>query len=115
MSPEQLSQERRRGLFAAVAAIVSGLAFVSGAIWYQAVNADAPDGNDEDAARPALLRPHTAASTSAASILQAFGIALLVVVAVHLYRAAKDRNPDQPALVLVVGVLRARSRSRPAR
>ena len=57
MSPEQLSEERRRGLFAAVAAIVSGLAFVAGAIWYQAVNADAPDGKNEDADAPALLRP----------------------------------------------------------
>ena len=104
MSPEQLSQERRRGVFAAVAAIVSGLAFVSGAIWYQAVNADAPDGDDEDAA---VLRYFDSNGSEylAASILQAFGIALLVVVAVHLYRAAKDRNPDQPALVLVVGVL----------
>ena len=27
-----------------------------------------------------------------------------MVVAVHLYRAAKDRNPDQQAVVLVVGV-----------
>jgi hypothetical protein len=104
MSPEQLSRERRRGLFAAVAAIVSGLAFVSGAIWYQAVNADAPDGNDEDADVLRYFDRH-GSEYLGASILQAFGIVLLVVVAVHLYRAAKDRNPDQPALVLVVGVL----------
>ena len=104
MSPEQLSQERRRGLFAAVAAIVSGLAFVAGAIWYQAVNADAPDGDDEDAAVLRYFDRH-GSEYLAASILQAFGIALLVVVAVHLYRASKDRNPDQQALVLVVGVL----------
>lgn len=103
MSPEQLSQERRRGLFAAVAAMVSGLAFVAGAIWYQAVNADAPDGKNEDAA---VLRyfDRNGSEYLGASILQAFGIVLLVVVAVHLYRAAKDRNPDQSAVVLVVGV-----------
>jgi hypothetical protein len=103
MSPEQLSQERRRGLFAAVAALVSGLAFVAGAIWYQAVNADAPDGDNEDAD---VLRyfDRNGSEYLASSILQAVGILLLVVVAVHLYRAAKDRNPDQQSLVLVVGV-----------
>lgn len=103
MSPEQLSDERRRGVFAAVAAMVSGLAFVAGAIWYQAVNADAPDGNDEDAALLTYFDRH-GGEYLGASILQAVGIVLLVVVAVHLYRAAKARNPDQQSVVLVVGV-----------
>jgi hypothetical protein len=103
MSPEQLSQERRRGLFAAVAAMVSGLAFVVGAIWYQVVNADAPDGKNEDADVLRYFDRH-GSEYLGSSILQAVGILLLVVVAVHLYRAAKDRNPDQQSLVLVVGV-----------
>ena len=103
MSPEQLSEERRRGRFAAVAAMVSGLAFVAGAIWYQAVNADAPDGNDEDAAVLRYFDDHGSAYLGA-SILQAVGILLLVVVAVHLYRAAKQRNPSQQSVVLVMGV-----------
>ena len=74
MSPEQLSQERRRGRFAAVAAIVSGLAFVAGAIWYQAVNADAPDGKNEDADVLRYFDRH-GSEYLGASILQAFGIA----------------------------------------
>jgi len=103
MTPEQLSEERRRGLFAAAAAFVAGIAFVAGAIWYQAVNADAPDGDDEDAAVLRYFDDH-GTEYLAASTLQAFGILLLAIVAVYLYRAAKARNPDQPALVLVVGV-----------
>ena len=103
MSPEQLSQERRRGLFAAVAAMVSGVVFVAGAIWYQAVNADAPDGKNDDADTLRYFDRH-GSEYLGASILQAVGILLLVVVAVHLYRAAKDRNPDQSMLVLLVGV-----------
>ncbi len=103
MSPEQLSEERRRGRFAGIAAIVSGIAFVGGAIWYQVVNADAPDGKDEDADVLLYFERH-GSEYLGSSILQAFGIVLLVVVAVHLYRAAKARNPDQSTLVLVLGV-----------
>ena len=40
----------------------------------------------------------------ASSILQAVGVLLLIVVAVHLYRATKARNPDQQSVVLVMGV-----------
>jgi hypothetical protein len=103
MTPEQLSEERRRGRIAAFAAIVSGLAFVGGAIWYQAVNADRPDGDSRDAAILRYFDDH-GGEYLASSILQAFGILLLAVVAVHLYRAAKARNPDQQPVVLVVGV-----------
>ena len=103
MSPEELSEERRRGRFAAAAAMVSGLAFVAGAVWYQAVNADVPDGDNEDAAVLRYFDDH-GTEYLAASILQAIGILLLVVVAVHLYRAAKVRNPSQQSVVLVMGV-----------
>ena len=104
MSPEQLSEERRRGRIAGVAAIVSGFAFVGGAIWYQSVNADAPGGKNEDADVLRYFDRHGGEYLGSA-ILQAFGVLLLVVVAVHLYRAAKDRNPDQSVVVLVAGVL----------
>jgi hypothetical protein len=102
VTPEQLAAERRRGRFAAAAAFGSGIAFAVGAFWYQAINADAPDG-DRDAA---VLRyfDRNGGEYLGASILQALGILLLVVVAVHLYRASKDRNPDQSPVVLAVGV-----------
>jgi hypothetical protein len=103
MSPEQLSQERRRGLFAGVAAMASGLTFVGGAVWYQTINADAPEGKNHHADLLRYFDRHSG-EYLAASILQAFGVLLLVIVAVHLYRAAKQRNPDQQAVVLVTGV-----------
>jgi hypothetical protein len=102
VTPEQLAAERRRGRFAAAAAIGSAIAFAIGAFWYQAVNADAPDGKDD----AAVLRffDRNGGEYLGASILQAVGILLLVVVAVHLYRATRDRNPDQSPVVLAVGV-----------
>ena len=102
MTPEQLAAERRRGRFAAAAAIGSAIAFAIGAFWYQAVNADAPDGKDD----AAVLRyfDRNGGEYLGASILQAVGILLLVVVAVHLYRATRDRNPDQAPVVLAMGV-----------
>ena len=102
MTPEQLAAERRRGRFAAAAAIGSAIAFAIGAFWYQAVNADAPDGKDD----AAVLRyfDRNGGEYLGASILQAVGILLLVAVAVHLYRATRDRNPDQSPVVLAMGV-----------
>ncbi len=102
MTPDQLAAERRRGRIAAAAAFGSGIAFAVGAFWYQAINADAPDG-DRDAAVLRYFDRH-GGEYLGASIFQAFGILLLAVVAVHIYRAAKDRNPDQAPVVLVVGV-----------
>jgi uncharacterized protein DUF4386 len=102
MSPEQLSSERGRGRFAAIAAIAAGILFGAGAFWYQVVNADAPDGK-HDAAVLRYFDRH-GGEYLGASILQVAGMLLLVVVAVHLYRAAKDRNPDQSAVVLVTGI-----------
>lgn len=102
MTPEQIGAERRRGRLAAAAAFGSGIAFAVGAFWYQAINADAPDG-DRDAAVLRYFDRH-GGEYLGASIFQALGILLLVVVAVHLYRAARDRNPDQSPVVLVVGV-----------
>lgn len=103
MTPEQLSVERRRGRVAAAAAFGSGIAFAIGAFWYQAINADAPDGKNEDAALLQYVDRHSGEYLGA-SMLQTVAMLLLVGVAVHLYRAAKDRNPDQAPVVLVVGV-----------
>ena len=102
MTPERLAGERRRGRFAAAAAFGSGIAFAVGAFWYQAINADAPDG-DRDAAVLRYFDRH-GGEYLGASLLQALGILLLIVVAVHLYRATKDRNPDQSPIVLMMGV-----------
>jgi hypothetical protein len=102
MTPEQLSSERRRGRIAALAAIAAGIAFGAGAFWYQVVNADAPDGKD-DAAVLSYFDRH-GSEYLGASILQVVGMLLLVVVAVHLYRAARDRNPDQSVVVLATGI-----------
>ena len=103
MTPDQLSLERSRGRIAGIAAMVAGLVFVTGAVWYSAINVDAPDGKNEDADVLRYFDTHGAEYLGAA-ILQALGIVLLVVVAVRLFRATKDRNPDQQAVVLVVGV-----------
>ena len=103
MTPEELSSERRRGRIAGAAAIASGLAFAAGATWYQVINADAPSGKNDDADVLRYFDRHSGEYLGA-SIVQVIGMLLLVVVAVHLYRAAKARNPDQSNLVLVTGV-----------
>src|SRR6186713_1219082 len=103
MTPEELSSERRRGRIAGAAAIASGLAFAAGATWYQVINADAPSGKNDDADVLRYFDRHSGEYLGA-SIVQVIGMLLLVVVAVHLYRAAKARNPDQSNLVQVTGV-----------
>ena len=102
MTPEQLAAERRRGRLAAAAAFGAGIAFAVGTVWYQAIDADRPD-SDDDAAVLGYFDRH-GGEYLGASIFQVLGILLLAVVAVHLYRAARDRNPDQSPVVLVVGV-----------
>lgn len=103
MTPEELSSERRRGRIAGAAAIASGLAFAAGATWYQVINADAPSGKNDDADVLRYFDRHSGEYLGA-SIVQVIGMLLLVVVAVHLFRAAKARNPDQSNLVQVTGV-----------
>ena len=82
----------RRGRFAAVAAMVSGIAFAAGAFWYQV-------GQRGRSRRARTTTPCCVTSTATrgeylgASILQAVGMLLLVVVAVHLYRAAQGPQP----------------------
>jgi hypothetical protein len=102
MSPEQLAHERRRGRFAAAGAIASALTFAGGGLWYQSVNADSPDGDNESA----VLRYFElhADEYLASSILQAVGMLLLIAVTAHLYRATKARRPEEPGVVLVMGV-----------
>jgi hypothetical protein len=101
MSPDQLAQERRRGRFAAAATLVSAIAFAAGSLWYQSATADQPDENKAD-----ILRYFDAHSDEllASSLLQGFGMLLIAAAAVHLYLATKARNPDQSAVVLVVGL-----------
>ncbi|MGH2980140.1 MAG: hypothetical protein ACRDLQ_10980 [Solirubrobacterales bacterium] len=101
MSPDQLAQERRFGRFAAVAAVVSGIALYAGGIWSQSVYSDAPDNND-----PAELRylDRHSGEILASAVVQAVGMLLLVVVALHLYRATRARRPEEPAVVAVMGV-----------
>jgi hypothetical protein len=101
MSPDQLAQERRRGRFAAAATLVSAIAFAAGSLWYQSATADQPDENKAD-----ILRYFDAHwdELLASSLLQGFGMLLIAAAAVHLYLATKARNPDQSAVVLVVGL-----------
>jgi hypothetical protein len=101
MSPEQLEAERRRGRIAAAAAVVSGVALYAGGLWSQSIYSDAPDNND-----PAELRylDRHAGDILVSAILQAAGMLLLAVVAYHLYRATRDRRPDEPFVVAVMGV-----------
>ena len=101
MSPDELARERRFGRFAGVAAVASGIALYVGGIWSQSVYADAPDNND-----PAELRylDRHSGEILTSAIVQAAGMLLLAVVAVHLYRAMRARRPGEPVVVAVMGV-----------
>jgi hypothetical protein len=101
MSPDQLAKERRFGRVAAVAAVASGTALYVGGIWSQSVYADRPDNND-----PAELRylDRHSGEILASAIVQAVGMLLLAVVALHLYRAMRARRPEEPVVVAVMGV-----------
>ena len=99
MSPDELAQERRFGRLAAAAAVVSGIALYAGGFWSQSIYSDRPDNN-----KPAELRyldTHSGEILGSA-IVQAVGMLLLAVVALHLYRATRARRPEEP---LVVGVM----------
>ena len=100
MSPDELAQERRFGRFAAVAAVVSGIALYGGILWAQLAYSDAPD-NKADRLR--YFDRH-AGEILASAAIQAVGMLLLAVVALHLYRAVKARKPDEPLVVAVMGV-----------
>lgn len=101
MSPDQIAEERRRGRSAGVAAIVSALLLGGAEIWSQSINGDAPAGNGPAALR--FLDKHRT-DLIAAAMLRALGLVLLVIVAVHLYRALKARRPDEPRVVLVTAI-----------
>ena len=86
---------------AGAAAIGAAVLFAAGALWYQGINSDAPDDNS-----PALLRffdRHTG-ELLGASALQALGMLLVAVCAVHLYRATRARRPDEPQVVQVMAI-----------
>src|SRR2546426_10007458 len=101
MSPGQISEERRRGRLAGMAAIASAILLVAGEIWSQSINGEAPAGNGPAALR--FLHRHGGALIGA-SVLRVVGLVLFVAVAVHLYRAIKARRPDEPSFVLVMAV-----------
>jgi hypothetical protein len=101
MSPDQLAQERRFGRLAAVAAVASGIALYAGGIWSQSIYSDAPDNN-----KPAELRylDRHSGEILASAVVQALGMLLLTVVALHLYRATRARRPNEPVVVAVMGL-----------
>ena len=100
MSPDQLEQERRFGRLAAAAAVVSAVSLYAGVLWAQLSYADAPDNKT---ARLRYFDQHAGEIVGSAAV-QALGWLLLTVVAVYLYRAIRARRPDEPHVVLVVGV-----------
>jgi MFS family permease len=101
MSPDELSQERRFGRLAAVAAVVAGIALYAGGFWSQSIYSDRPDNN-----KPAELRylDRHSGELLGSAIVQAVGMLLLAVVALHLYRAIRARRPEEPVVVAVMGV-----------
>src|SRR5438128_4390459 len=101
MSPGQISEERRRGRLAGMAAFVSAILLVAGEIWSQAINGDAPAGNGPAALR--FLHRHSGGLIGA-SVLRVVGLVLFVSVAVHLSRAIKARRPEEPGFVQVMAV-----------
>ena len=100
MSPDELARERRFGRIAAVAAVVSGITLYGGILWAQLAYSDAPD-NKADRLR--YFDRHAGEILASAGI-QALGMLLLAVVALHLYRAVKARKPDEPRVVAVMGI-----------
>ena len=69
-------------------------------LWAQLAYSDAPD-NKADRLR--YFDRH-AGEILASAVVQAVGMLLLAVVALHLYRAVKARRPDEPLVVAVMGV-----------
>jgi hypothetical protein len=102
MTDEQIARERRSGRQAGLAAIVAGIVFPAGLFWSQIIVRDRPEDNS-----PAELRffHHHAGPLLASSIVRFAALMLLIVVALHLYRATKARNPDLNPVVAVVGVV----------
>jgi MFS family permease len=101
MSPDELAQERRFGRFAAVAAVVAGIAVYVGGFWSQSIYSDRPDNN-----KPAELRylDRHSGELLGSAIVQAVGMLLLALVALHLFRATRARRPEEPLVVAVMGV-----------
>jgi hypothetical protein len=101
MTPEQISDERRRGRLAAVPILLSAALFVVAGIWSQALSDDAPERNG-----PALLRffdRHTGELVGT-SIVRGLGLLLLLGVTLHLWRALKARRPEEAPVVFVMGL-----------
>lgn len=101
MTEEEIRQERRRGRYAGIVAIAAGLLFPAGVFWSQSVTRDGP--SDNEAAELRFFHRHADALLGA-SALRAVALLLLVVVAFHLYKATKSRNPSLNPVVLFVGV-----------
>ena len=100
MSADQLAAERRFGRLAGIAAVGSAIALYAGVLWSELAYSDAPD-NKADRLR--YFDRHAGEILVSAAI-QAVGMLLLAVVALHLYRAVKRRKPDEPWVVAVMGV-----------
>jgi hypothetical protein len=101
MSPEQIAAEHRRGRLAAIAALLSAALFAAAAIWSQSLSNDAPERNG-----PALLRffDRHSGDLVGSSTVRGLALLLLLPVTLHLYRATKARRPDEPQVVLVMGI-----------
>jgi hypothetical protein len=101
MSPEQIADERRRGRLAAGCAVLSAAFFVAAGVWSQSLSNDAPQRNG-----PALLRffDRHAGDLIGSSTLRGLGLLLLLGVTLHLWRALQARRPEEPQVVLVMGL-----------
>jgi MFS family permease len=101
MSASEIAQERRRGRVAGIAAIAGGVLFPVGLLLSGIANKDRPEHNT--AAQLRYFHRH-AGELVASSVVRSVGLALLVLVSLHLYRATKARNPGLSSVVAVVGV-----------
>jgi hypothetical protein len=101
MTPEQIADERRRGRLVAAAAVVAAALSAAAAVWSNALGNDAPERN-----KPAELRyfDRHGGALIASWTFRGVALLLLLAVTVHLYRATKARRPDEPQVVLVMGV-----------
>jgi hypothetical protein len=72
-----------------------------GGFWSQSIYSDRPDNN-----KPAELRylDRHSGELLGSAIVQAVGMLLLALVALHLFRATRARRPEEPLVVAVMGV-----------
>src|SRR3990167_5625530 len=89
MSEQQIADERRRGRFAGIAAFATVALIAAGGFWASKI---------DEVDRLAALDTQSG-KLIGSSVIEALGLLLLMVPALHLYRATKARRPETTNLL----------------